>query len=74
MLDYQNTVQLAGAMAILLGYFWMAKDVWKASVALTLGCALWAYWATLISPFPVWLFGMEFILGGLSVRTLWLNR
>lgn len=67
--DYQNIVQLLGAIFILVGYYLMAKDALKSSVFLALGCAVWAYWATLVTPFPFWLFLLEFILGLLSVRT-----
>lgn len=69
LIDYVNVIQLLGAVFILLGYYLMAKDGKKSSLALIAGCAVWAYWATLITPFPVWLFLLEGILGGLSIRT-----
>lgn len=72
-MTYSDYVQAIGAVAIFLGYYWMAKDIKKSSLALTIGCAIWAYWATLIRPFPYWLFSMEFILGGLSLRSLIIN-
>lgn len=68
-----DLIQLLGAIFILLGYYMMAKDIKKSSMFLIAGCATWAVWATCVTPFPVYLFFLEFILGVLSCRTLLKN-
>jgi hypothetical protein len=72
-IDWSAVVQLAGAVAILGGYWTMASNVKRASALLLAGCITWAGWTFFVSPWPVYLFLLEFILGSMSARTLWIK-
>lgn len=67
-------LQIAGAAFILAGYWLMASSVKRASAALVIGCAVWAYWSLYISPPAYWMAALEIILGVMSARTFWINR
>lgn len=72
-MSFADWVQLAGAVFILAGYWFMARKPALSALLLIVGCAVWAWWATLIHPFAYWLFGLELILGGMSARTFFLT-
>lgn len=73
-MTYSDYIQIVGAAFILAGYWLMAKSVKGASASLVIGCAVWAYWAIIISPAAYWMFGLEVLLGVMSARTFWINR
>lgn len=73
-MTYFDEVQIAGAVFILAGYWLMARSLKWASLALVIGCAIWAYWATLTTPVAYWMLMLELVLGAMSARTFWINR
>jgi len=71
---YFDIVQIAGATFIFLGYGLMGRSMKWSSAALTIGCAIWAYWCTLTTPIAWWMMLLEVTLGAMSARTFWINR
>lgn len=74
MLPSSDMLQIEGAVAILIGYWRMGKDIRSASLFLVIGCVIWAYWSMTISPRAYWMGALEVTLGAMSARTFWINR
>ena len=69
-----DAIQLVGALFVLSGYWLVGRTVKWGAAALAIGCALWAAWTFFVTPWPVYLFVLEGVLGATSVRNFWINR
>ena len=58
-----DAIQLVGALFVLSGSWLVGRTVKWGAAALAIGCALWAAWTFVVTPWPVYLFVLEGVLG-----------
>ena len=69
-MNYYDAVQVAGSALVAAGYVLVGRSARWTAAALTAGCAVWAYWCTLVDPFPWGMFVLELVLCAISAHNL----